>query len=470
MRARRFTGSAAVLAAAALIGSLAGVRRERSGPDPALEARVLVESIAALERRLTVDPGNPLVSARLVSDHMAAFQLDNDLDHLRRALTLSEALVPTALDRGAAHARVASARLSLHDFGGALSAARAAIAADPTGAAALGTLYDAAIAAGSYREAERALEALVESHPGTLGATLREARWLETHGAADEALARLAPLCRRLSGRAVRRQLVAWCETIAGGLAGAAGDPGAAAAWYERALDTQPGYPPALEGQADLAYARSEWTRADALYRRILTDAHPDLCLRLAEVRRALGDERGARAFEDRFLALVAAPEARALQAHDLALLLAGMPDRRDEALAVIERDVASRRSVEALEVLAWVRLARGDLTEALAASIEARAWGEPDATSDYTQARILAGMGREEEVRSTLDRALADPAVLAPHARWEAVRHTRALRPAAEAADRRTLSGPSPPPTSGARERRDATGTARSTRGSPRA
>lgn len=422
--------AAALVAAAAVAAGIGG--DPPRGADAELEARVLRETIAAHERRLTVDPGNPVVSARLVGDHMAAFRLDNDLEHLRRALALSEALVPTALDPGAAHARVASTRLALHDFRGALESARAATAADPRGAAGLGTLYDAAIAAGSYREAERALETLLATHPGTLGAKLREARWLAAHGRADEALGRFAPLCDRLRGRAVRRQLVAWCETIAGGFAGATGDRRAEAAWYARALDTQPGYMPALEGQAELAYGRSDWGRAERLYRRILTDAHPDLYLRLAEVKRAVGEEREAAALEERFLGLVSTPEERALQAHELALFLAGRPNRLDEALDVITRDVADRRSVEAMQVLAWVHLARGELTEALAAAIESRAWGEPDPTGDYTLARILVGMGREDEAAPLLDRALADPAALAPHARWEAARPDQATGVAA--------------------------------------
>lgn len=423
MTGRRIAAAAGVVA---VLGAAALADLLRGGPDgsvAALEARVLGETIATYERRLREDPGNPVVSARLVSDHMAAFQLDNDLAHLRRAVALSEALVPVALDPGAAHARVAAARLSLHDFRGALAAARAAVTADSNGAAALGTLYDAAIAAGSYAEAARTLERLRSSHPGTLATTLREARWLEANGEPREALARFEPVCRRLPERAVRRQLVAWCQTIAGGFAGAAGHAGAEAAWYQRALDTHPGYLPALEGQAELAYRRSDWERAEALYRRILTDAHPDLYLRLAEVVRARGDDEEAAALEERLLALASTPEGRALQAHELALLLARRPGRLDEALAVIERNVAARRSAESLEVLAWVRLVRGDLTDALAASIEARMHGAPGPTSDYTLARIFAGMGREADAGPLLERALADSTSLAPHARWDAAR-----------------------------------------------
>ncbi|MGH7574998.1 MAG: tetratricopeptide repeat protein [Longimicrobiales bacterium] len=419
-------GAAAILGIAASLAAALWTRADpAAGPNAELEAQVLMQTIDAHERRLEVDPRNPIVAAALVRHHMVAFQLDNELTHLERATTLAEGLLPTALDRAAAHARVAAARLSLHDFRGALDAARNAVAGDSSDEAALGTLFDATTAAGAYDEAERALTALRKAHPRTLATHLRHARWLEAKGTAGEAFTRLEPACRRLRARAVRRQLVAWCETILGGFDGAAGDLEREAAWYRQALATQPGYLPAIEGLAGIAYRRSEWERAATLYRTILTDAHPDLHLRLAEVMRAMGDERAADAHEQRFVRLVSTSRARALHAHELALFLSSHPERRDEALEVIMRDVAVRRSVEALEVLAWVHLARGELRQALGASAAARSRGAPDATSDYTLARILCASGRAEEARPLLERALANPSDLAPHARWDATRRT---------------------------------------------
>lgn len=422
MSTRRIVGLAVVLATAAILAGTLAARGTRAEPRRAeLDARVLMETIDSYERRLAVDPRNPIVSAALVRDHMAAFQLSNDLRHLERAAALAEALLPSALDRAAANARVAATRLSLHDFRAALDAARRAVAADSSNESALGTLFDAATAAGDYDEAEWAVTALRRSQPRALTTKLRHARWLEAQGAADEAVARFEPACRRLRSRAVRRQLVAWCETMLGGLHGAAGHLERETTWYRRALETQPEYLPAIEGLANIAYRRSEWKRAARLYRRILSEAHPDLYLRLAEVTRAMGGEEGARRYEERFLLLVSSPRARALHAHELALFLSSRPERRDEALEVIGRDVVERRSVEALEVLAWIHLARGELRNAFDASAEARSWREPDATSDYTLARILCESGHAEEARPLFERALAEPAELAPHARWDA-------------------------------------------------
>lgn len=429
MSPTRRTGVAAL--GVAVIAVLAGIgaARGRGGaaPDPALERRVLMQTIAAHERRLAEDPDNPLVAALLVRDHMAAFPLDNDPAHLRRAARLSESLVPTALDTASALARVAAARLSLHDFGGALDASRRAVASDPADAGALGALYDAAIAAGAYPDAAGALRALLEHHPAALGTRLREARWLEAHGLAAEGLARLEPSCVRLRTRAVRRALVAWCETILAGLEGSAGRPDRERAWLERALDTQPGYLPALEGLADLAHARGEWHRAARLYRGILGPAHPDLYLRLAEALRATGEETEAASLEARFVAAVRTPEAEALQAHELAVFLVDRAGRPEEALAVAERDVAARRSVEALEILAWVRLGRGEPEEALAASDEARRWGRPGPTSDYTRARILEGLGRSDDAARLMERALAEPTRLAPRVQRDLARRREA-------------------------------------------
>ncbi|MDX1578689.1 MAG: hypothetical protein R3266_09390, partial [Gemmatimonadota bacterium] len=172
----------------------------------------------------------------------------------------------------------------------------------------------------------------------------------------------------------------------------------------------------AVEGLADLAYARGDWDRARELYEAILAEAHPDLSLRLAEVAEALGDDDAAARHERTFLRLATAPGAEALNAHGLAIYYASRPETRDDALAVIERDLERRRSGESLEVVAWVRLERGELDLALEASDEARGWGAPDATSDYVRGRILIGLGSAEEGRELVASALAEPTLLAHH------------------------------------------------------
>jgi hypothetical protein len=287
-------------------------------------------------------------------------------------------------------------------------------------------MFDAAVAAGRYERAEWALGSLLTHHRDAMATVVREARWLAALGEPSEAVDRLAPACRRIEGRAVRRRLVAWCDVVLGGLARESHGPGASSSLYVKALRTQPGYGPAIEGLAGNAYAEGRWEDARRLYLEIESDAHPDLQLRLAEIARALGREAEASEREAEFLRLTETDEARALHAHQLAIFLAERPETRDAALEVISADMERRRSVEAYETLAWVRWRRGELDEALTASDSSRTWGAPSATNDYLRARILEDVRRSDRshVPEAVRRELAalaveaaDPAMLDPHA-----------------------------------------------------
>lgn len=61
-----------LVVAAGFVGALITGGGRAEGVDPELEARVLMETIDAYERRLRGDPRNPIVSAALVRHHMAA--------------------------------------------------------------------------------------------------------------------------------------------------------------------------------------------------------------------------------------------------------------------------------------------------------------------------------------------------------------------------------------------------------------
>ena len=406
---------AAAVTAAAVVSTSALTRwhGQADGADPEAEAAVLAQTIEFFERKFEKDPRNYLIANRLVDDHLLRFKLDSDLSHLRRAEAIARGVLPIAPDTAVAFARLSLTLLAQHDFAGALEAAERAVTADSTDEAALGTLFDAALAAGRYGMAERALRAL---DPKSSTRHLRDARWLGAIGELDQAFATLERLCHRFERGTVRRQVVAWCQTLLADLEHGRSGAEAAEHWYRRALRTQPGYIGAVEGLADLAYAREEWKKARKLYRSILSEAHPDLYLRLAEVSAALGETDAATAYELESLRLATAPGAQALNARTLAVYYSSRPDHADLALAVAQRDTERRSSTEAFEVLSWVHLTRGELKQALEASNSSRRWGQPSATSDYSRARILEGLGRADEALPLYASALADPTQLDHH------------------------------------------------------
>lgn len=347
-------------------------------------------AIAFFEDKLGRDPTNPLLAAHLASRYMSRFGLVADLRDVERAEGLARRLVHLSRDRSRAWTRLSGVLLARHAFGEALDAARAAVAADSADADARGALFDAAFAAGSYAEAEAALTRLETG----VARRVREAFWLNAMGETDRAAARLREACRTIAGWSDRETTVAWCLTELGHLELVRKGPRAAGGIYAAALDAFPGYRAAVEGLADLAHARGEWGEAERLYGRIAVDAHPDVYLRLAETRRRQGDPDGAAAWEREFLRVASAPGAEPLYAHSLALYYAEREETRDRALAVALRDVRRRPTVESWDVLAQVRLARGEIEEALAASDRAISWGAQSPSMQVHRGRILAAPG----------------------------------------------------------------------------
>ncbi len=314
----------------------------------------------------------------------------------------------------AGRARLASVLLARHAFAEALDLAEEAAAVAPGDAGVWALLYDAAFAAGRY---DRAAEALTRLGPGSVTRRLKSAFWLEAQGRLDAAHGELAAACRRIATWSLAEQ-EAFCWTELGHLERGRGDSGDASALYARALRVEPGYRAAVEGLADLAAAEGDRETAEGLYRRIATDAHPDLYLRLAELRRARGDSFGATRWERSFLRVATAPGAEPMYGRWLALLWAEHPETRDAALAVARRDLARRPAVESWDALAWVHYRRGEMEAAIAASDRALSWGSPSPTIAYHRARILEALGRDMEAARWLERATEVPGLLDPAAR----------------------------------------------------
>ena len=434
MRRARWLWLGAVGGAALAVGVALAISRAvvpRAASVVASDTAITSRSIAFFEQRLVVDPDNFMVGGQLVGRYLMRFHTAANLADVRRAEAIARSVLPLVSDTAGAYTRLGVVYLTQHKFAQAYDAARRAVAWNPGNQDALGLLFDASVASGRYVVAESALSRL---KPGRMPYQLRLAHMLTMRGRPDGAYYALDRACHQLVVAQIRPQAVAWCITelakvqlARNGEDGRGGEAGAAAL-FRRALEIQPGYRAALEGLADLAYAREDWAEAASLFGGIAVDAHPDLYLRLAEVHRALGDTAAAEGWEREFLRVARAPDAEALYAHPLALYYAARPLTLDTALAIARRDVARRPAVESYDVLSWVLFRRGDLTEALAASDRAERWGAPSPTIEYHRAWILQALGREAEAAGLLRAALARPSLLEPAALWE-VHQARSAR-----------------------------------------
>ena len=414
-------GAAALAGGGGATLAIARAAAPPAGSVAASDTAITSRSIAFFEQRLRVDPDNFMIGGQLVARYLMRFHLAANLADVRRAEAIARSVLPLVSDTAGAYTRLGVVYLTQHKFAEAYAAARRAVAWNPGNQDALGLLFDASVAAGRYTVAESALSRL---RPGRLPYQLRLAHMLTMRGHPDGAYYALDRACRQLVVAQIRPQAIAWCITelakVQLARSGDAGGEAGAAALYRRALEIQPGYRAALEGLADLAYAREDWAEAASLFGRIAVDAHPDLYLRLAEVHQALGHAAEAEHWEREFLRVARAPDAEALYAHPLALYYAARSLTLDTALAIARRDVARRPAVESYDVLSWVLFRRGDLAQALAASDRAQRWGAPSPTIEYHRARILQALGREAEAAALLQVALARPSLLEPAAVWE--------------------------------------------------
>jgi tetratricopeptide (TPR) repeat protein len=382
------------LTAAAFTVAITGTAAMASRPDgevagAAADTAVVSRSIVWLETRLDRDPGNTEVASRLAARYVLRFGTGADLGDVRRAELLTRRMVDAGTGGAAALARLSGILLMQHDFSGALAAAEKALEADPANADALGAFADAALAAGRMAEGRATLERLP---PRALGTLVRRAQWLEASGNGAGAYALMDRVCRKLARSSARPQVIAWCLTELARSARATIGPDAARGVYERAARTLPGYRAALEGLAGLDLERGDWRAAERRLRRILSDAHPDLYLRMAEVAAGRGEAADQQRWEAEFLRIAAVPANEALYGHPLALYLAGRNDdaSRGRAVAIAEREVARRQTVDSWDLLAWCRHRAENPDGARAAVLKASGLGVASAAMAPYRAQLL--------------------------------------------------------------------------------
>jgi tetratricopeptide (TPR) repeat protein len=265
---------------------------------------------------------------------------------------------------------LAAVRLAQHDFAGAESLARDAIARRPVLADAHALLGDALFALGRYSEAGDEFAIVLEEAPGP-AAFARQAAFAEVRGkhAVAEQFWRAA-----IDSEQEQPENLAWAHVQLGTLYFSTGQLGDAADAFERALAAFDGYPAALAGLARVAASRGALERAADLFSAAIERApQAEYAGELGDVFAAMGDDATA----ERQYALVGALrqlfEANGV-AEDLAIVQFeidhGAVDR-----AVVERAralAAERPSVEALDALAWAHYRNGDFARAQAAMSDA--------------------------------------------------------------------------------------------------
>ena len=358
-------------------------------------------------------PEDVLALRRLVSASLLRFQTYGREADLVRAENHLATLTDRYPTSSSVWATVASARLSRHDFPGAVQAAERSVQlGGPDDEGGRLRLFDAYLATGRYEGAKDLLRLPFDRYSfayRTRAVRLKD-RIGDVAGARDGMEAALAVARSYAQPPAI----VAWCLVELGHLEHHSRRPYRAVSNYREALELLPGSPAAIEGLAEVALG---WDRdlraAEALFLKALENgAHLDVYVRLIEMAEGAGWGDRAVRYRQRFLAAVRADAStERLHLRSLALVLGRQDETLPEALRYARRDLAIRQTSEAYAVLGWVRK-RGAWMW-----IEAVQTGgvQPEPEVDYLSGLVAFDTGHPERGREFWSRALTAEAEIGP-------------------------------------------------------
>jgi tetratricopeptide (TPR) repeat protein len=383
--------------------------------------------------RLAAAPGDIVAAVKLAEADAAEARLTGDVTAYSRALVAADAAlaaqpgyVPALASRGAT-------LVALHRFGEARDVAREILQRDPGNGVGLGVLGDSSLELGDNRAAGSAYQAL-RLQVGGPASLVRDGRLAFVRGepsaavAADEAGV-AAAVDEGLEGGAL-----GFFHVTLGDARIATGDVGGARRAFQAALEARPDLPAALVGLArlDAFEGRSDDAIAE-LDEALAAIPAPDWLARRSDLlaRRAGPGDAEAAAADRATIEAVASLAGEAGSVYDRGLVLYLSDHRLDpeRAVRLARAELAVRPDVYGYDALAWALVNAADPAAADAPMQSALARGTRDARLWYHAGVIDAALGRTEDARLHLERALAFGPALDPAARERAQQTLDGLR-----------------------------------------
>jgi choline-sulfatase len=339
------------------------------------------------------DPKDEMGTLIVMFEALQALSAGHEAEALAHLAPLGDGGIEVERVRG-------EAALRSGDLAQARAAANRSRSLDPGHAPNFVLLGRVAEREGRLGEAQSAFRAALDLEPETAEAWIGLGRVAEAEGRRDDAHTSYAHAngLSRVDAESVWRLAALEIES------GRSAEARSALAALPQALAREP------EAAARLALAERRAGRRDLAALRLsgalrAQPGAPELLLAQAELFEDEGREPAALALRRK--AHAAKPDDRAARlalARGLALAGEDLP----LALTLAEQAAAQARSPDALEVLARVRAARGELDAALALADEAFAAAPAPARANllFVRAEALAGLGRSDEARAALAEA----------------------------------------------------------------
>lgn len=411
-------GLTAALAAVLFVAGGIGLSRGSADDAPALRApsasvllRPLVaggsleDSIANLQQRLRVVPADWKGFASLGLEYIAEARVSADPTFYPKADgVLQRSLQINDQDNFEAVVGLGALALARHDFAGALTYGRRAVAINPYDADVYGVIGDAQLELGDYRAAFATFQTMVDTRPD-LSSYARVSYARELQGDVTGAIVAMEA-AQRAAGTASDS---AWARFQLGELYWNSGQVDKAAEAYRQGAELAPEYVPPLAGLAKVAWATGHLDRAISLFTEVVQRyPSPEYVIALGDLYTLQGDQAQA---DEQYALVRAEHDLFAANGVNIDLELALFDSDHGaapDALVAARQEWARRHSIHVADALGWALYANGRYAEAARYSGRALALGTRNASFLFHAGMIQLRLGDDAGARHLLGEALA--------------------------------------------------------------
>jgi tetratricopeptide (TPR) repeat protein len=392
---------AALVSAADLRQALPDIAARSAIP----ESATTDQRIASLDKLIAQNPKSVAYQNQLAAAYMQKVRETVDFGYLDRAERILNGVLLADDGNYEALRMREVVELERHHFQAAADLAEAIIGLHPADPWSYGVLGDASMEMGRYDRAAAAYQRMLNLRPDQ--SSLNRASWYEfVSGRPAQAIALMK---QAIDSGARSPENTAWCLVDLGNLYFKTGDIDRSAQSFAQAAQTFPGYHAAQAGLGRVRGARGDYAGAIAAYLKAQSSVPmPEYAAALEQLYTLLHQPEEARKqrdlidFVDRMSRLAAEKTNR-----NLALIYADENRNLDRALDLVQEELKVRNDIFTHDALAWVLFQRKDYTRAEESARVAVQLGTPEPAFYYHASRIAAALGKQDEARKLLSRAL---------------------------------------------------------------
>ena len=380
----------------------------------AYQDRILTESTASMKTDEHISMYETLVKAQpevahyknlLAGAYIQKVRESMDFSYLDRASQLVNGVLAEDLKNYEAARLRTEIALERHDFKTAAEYSIALTEWSPTDSWNWGTLGDAYTELGDYDKAADAYQKMVSIRPDL--SSYNRAAWFRfIYNDPDNAVKIMKMAINSGSSMA---ENTAWCEVELGKILLKTGKVKDAAQAYQAALRYFPNYHPALAGLAQTAAAEGDWKAA--IFNMKAAQAAtplPDYAAALYDYYTASGDTRSADRQKDMIFVIDQIGQAAKEKANrNISIIYSDHDWNPARALELAKNELEVRGDIYTYDALAWALFKNKDYAAAAEAMKKALKFKTPEPAFYYHAGLIDSALGRKDEAREMLKRAL---------------------------------------------------------------